>query len=98
MTSRKKFIWLVWLVMSGGLVAWLTWSLVTEKEQTVFLVGETTHGHHQIEMACTACHTDPFGGTEVLQNACVDCHGEELKSVSDSPLTLARYGSTKLVN
>ncbi len=50
----------------------------------MYLVGETTHGHHQIEMACNTCHTSPFGGTEVLQDACVSCHGEELKAVSDS--------------
>ncbi|WP_223826068.1 cytochrome c3 family protein [Spongiibacter pelagi] len=47
-------------------------------------MGEMTHGHHQIAMECSACHTDPFGGKEILQNACVDCHGEELSAVRDS--------------
>jgi hypothetical protein len=48
-----------------------------------FAPGSTTHGHHQIELACGACHT-PFGGKEALQQACVKCHGAELKEARDS--------------
>src|SRR5690606_41384064 len=47
-------------------------------------VGETTDGHHQIEMACGACHTSPFGGGELLQESCVSCHGAELKLANDA--------------
>lgn len=46
--------------------------------------GEMTHGHHQIELQCSACHTSPFGGDEVLQDACVTCHADELKLALDS--------------
>lgn len=57
---------------------------LTGDDKTVFLPGETTHGHHQIEMACAACHTDPLGGGDVLQDACMNCHGAELKVADDS--------------
>ncbi len=53
-------------------------------DQGLFLIGDTSHGHHQIEMQCDACHTSPFGGEEVLQDACVDCHANELKVSRDS--------------
>ncbi len=41
-------------------------------------------GHHQIEVACSACHTEPYGGEGVLQSACVECHGEALKAADDA--------------
>ncbi len=50
----------------------------------MYLIGQTTHGHHQIELACEACHTESFSDRDVLQAACVDCHGAELKAVEDS--------------
>lgn len=49
-----------------------------------FLPGATTHGHYQIELACNACHTDSFGGKDALQEACMSCHGAELKEARDS--------------
>lgn len=45
------------------------------------LPGSTSHGHHQIEMQCAVCHTD-FEG--VKQNACTQCHAEELEKANDS--------------
>jgi len=53
-------------------------------ERTVFLPGETTDGHYQIELACDACHGEAFADTEAMQAACVECHGAELKRVDDS--------------
>lgn len=41
-------------------------------------------GHHQIEIACAVCHTEPYCGDAVLQSACVECHGEALKAAEDS--------------
>ncbi len=41
-------------------------------------------GHHQIEIACGVCHTEPYGGDAALQSACVECHGEALKAAGDS--------------
>ncbi len=48
------------------------------------LIGGTTSGHHQIELACNACHTTPFGGAQSLQAACVNCHAEDLKRSKDT--------------
>lgn len=46
-----------------------------------FLPGQTTSGHHQVELTCELCHS-PLEG--VKQQACLDCHGDALKQVSDS--------------
>jgi formate-dependent nitrite reductase cytochrome c552 subunit len=56
--------------------------------RALFLPGETTHGHYQIELACESCHTEPFGGKATMQDACVNCHGAALKAANDThPLT-----------
>lgn len=51
--------------------------------RTMLLPGATTHGHHQIELACATCHTSPFGGSGVMQDACTSCHAEALKEGDD---------------
>lgn len=43
--------------------------------------GGAMHGHHQIEMACVECHTTGMG---VKQDACTQCHQEELERIDDS--------------
>jgi predicted CXXCH cytochrome family protein len=50
----------------------------------LYLPGATTPGHGQIELACTTCHGQGFGGTKALQEACMRCHGAELEAVRDS--------------
>jgi hypothetical protein len=65
------------LVLISG---YLTFRLFSS-DQRLFLPGETTAGHYQIELACGACHT-PFRG--VSNEACLQCHGEQLKAVNDS--------------
>lgn len=57
---------------------------LTGEDKTVYLPGMTSDGHYQIEMSCVACHSDPFGSGEVLQEACIKCHGQELKIADDS--------------
>ena len=42
---------------------------------------KTTHGHYQIEMQCSACHTPMMG---VKQDACTQCHAQDLKDGQDS--------------
>jgi len=81
--SNKKATWIFWSVFSLMALAYYFYMLNSD-DKTTFSPGEMTHGHHQIEMACSVCHTDAFGGGEVLQSACVDCHGAELKAVDDS--------------
>lgn len=62
------------------MASFFTYRLRTESA-AVFLPGETTHGHYQIEVRCETCHT-PFGG--VREDACLDCHAEELRLADDS--------------
>lgn len=71
---------LLWLTLVCLLAAYLTYALMGHAEQT-FIPGETTHGHHQIEMQCSACHTPNMG---VKQESCNECHAEELRMVDDS--------------
>ena len=71
---------LVWFAVTVGVAGYLTYRL-TGDDRSVFLPGETSSGHHQIELACESCHT-PFGG--VRQEACMDCHRAELELAQDS--------------
>ena len=80
----KKFIWVFWAILTIALGSYFFQKLFVSDDKDVFLIGETTYGHYQIEMDCASCHTDPFGGPEILQDACVNCHGEELEAAHDS--------------
>jgi hypothetical protein len=52
--------------------------------RAMLLPGRTTHGHHQIELACESCHAQPFGGRQALQSSCERCHAAELKAANDT--------------
>lgn len=80
---NKKFYWITWISLSILLASYYANALVGE-DKSLFLPGETSAGHYQIEMACTQCHSESFSDDQVLQKACVKCHGKELKSVEDS--------------
>ncbi len=90
--SRSRhagFFWLTWLLLSAGLCAYFYYAVSTlggagNTLTRVFLPGKTSNGHHQIETACVTCHTEPFGGKALLQDACMQCHAAELKQVEDS--------------
>lgn len=82
MTSNKKY-WLIWILLSSLGSGWLVFNLQAD-DKTYFLPGKTSHGHYQIEMACTACHGETFSGDEGIQKACMNCHAEELKIADDS--------------
>ncbi len=49
--------------------------------KTALLPGKTTHGHYQIELDCRACHTPGVG---VQQEACLNCHQQELRLANDT--------------
>lgn len=83
MTNTKK-LWILWLCISIPIGGVLIVLMIYGGNRAVLLIGRTTDAHHQIELACGACHTSPFGGREVLQKACVDCHGAELKLSNDT--------------
>lgn len=80
----KKVAWIIWILLSLGLAAFFGNKLFGEGSKSTFLIGESTYGHYQIEMACETCHSDPFGGEEILQNACTQCHADELDEAHDS--------------
>ncbi len=80
----KKISWIAWFVVTVLILGYFGYELFYKSEKPNFLPGDVTHGHFQIELACDACHTSPFGGGEVLQDACVSCHGEELEMSLDS--------------
>ena len=71
---------LVWFAVTIGVAGYLTYRL-TGGDRSIFQPGETSSGHHQIELACESCHT-PFGG--VRQDACLGCHQAELVLAQDS--------------
>lgn len=80
----KKLFWLVWLVVVIGILAYYGNTMFFAENKQQLLIGDTTHGHFQIELACNACHEEAFGGIDVLQNACMNCHAEELEKAHDS--------------
>ena len=80
----KKLIWPLWIIVTLGLLGYFAYQLWGSEEQSEFLIGDSTHGHYQIELSCDSCHTEAFGGQEVLQDACTNCHAQELKDAHDS--------------
>lgn len=81
---NKKIIWFSWITISLVMLGYFTYKLTLSNDQSEFLIGHSTYGHYQIEMECSACHTDAFGGEEILQDACESCHADELKAAHDS--------------
>ena len=84
MASNNRIIWVYWLLVTGVIGGILGYKLFVDEEKSVFLPGETSHGHYQIEMACSTCHTDSFTSKESMQDACMSCHATELKEADDS--------------
>lgn len=80
----NKTIWIAWALISISVGAYLSYTMFIAEDKSQFLIGEASHGHFQIEMACETCHTTAFGGKDVLQEACVSCHAEELEEAHDS--------------
>ena len=81
-TWNNKYLWIIWTALTLMMTAYFAYSMTSE-DQLVFMPGETSHGHYQIELKCKACHGDSFGGKESLQKACMECHGKELKDADD---------------
>lgn len=77
---RRRLPVFVWLLATLGAAGYLALRVGGE-DRTLFLPGETTAGHYQIELACDSCH-EPFGG--VRDDACLTCHEAELEAAEDS--------------
>jgi predicted CXXCH cytochrome family protein len=84
MANRTQRLWLLWTALSAALVAGMSYAMLRGNDQTLFMPGPLTAGHHQLELACSACHSEPLGGGEILQDACVGCHGEDRRKPFDS--------------
>ncbi|MCM2680089.1 cytochrome c3 family protein [Echinimonas agarilytica] len=80
----KKLIWPLWILLTVAIGGYYGYVLLASEDKSDLLIGQASHGHFQIELACDSCHTDAFGGEEVLQDACVNCHAEELEDAHDS--------------
>ena len=78
---RNHLFWICWILLTVSVGGYLTFSLFTDQNKGIFLPGETSHGHYQIEKRCEACHTPMMG---VKQDACLQCHAEELKVANDT--------------
>lgn len=89
-SSTTAFL-IAWIGISAGTLIFFFYSMfsppgkdasaIVASTQAMFTPGEMTHGHYQIEMACSACHTPMMG---VKQDACLSCHEEELEIANDT--------------
>ncbi|MCW8125657.1 cytochrome c3 family protein [Microbulbifer halophilus] len=80
---RRFRFWHWGLIVTLLIAASATYNLELS-DKSLFISGEPTHGHHQMEMACSSCHSDGFSGADAMQQACLDCHAEELEIADDS--------------
>ncbi len=81
---RRFVLWALWAALSLAAGLGLAKRFQVGEDREVFLPGKTSHGHYQIELKCEACHTEPFGSSEGLQEACESCHSAELDEAQDS--------------
>lgn len=77
---RTALLVLAWLLVTGAIVAALGDSL-RGRNPHLFLPGDTSSAHHQLEDDCQLCHT-PMAG--VKQDACTGCHADQLDAADDS--------------
>lgn len=83
--TRNHFLWLIWAIATLVIGGFLTASAIYGGNRSFLLIGQTTSGHHQIELACDACHGDEgFSNAESIQKACLSCHQQELRLAKDS--------------
>ena len=75
---------MLWIAMVLIFMTVLTYKMLNSDDKTLFMPGELTGGHHQIGVACNACHVDSFTDKESMQEACMDCHGDQRKKPFDS--------------
>lgn len=80
----RRLLWTSWILLTLIITGFYSYQILASPDKSALLIGEATHGHHQIELACGSCHTSPFGGGEVLQEACIGCHGADLEAGDDS--------------
>lgn len=67
-----------------ALMSYFTYTMIQGEDKTVFMPGELTGGHHQIGIACNACHGESFTDEDEIQKKCESCHGDQRKKPFDS--------------
>ncbi|HEX4997755.1 MAG TPA: cytochrome c3 family protein [Terriglobia bacterium] len=77
---RRRLVWLGWSMASILAVAGIAIKLQS-KDRGMFLPGQTSSGHYQIELACDSCHV-PFQGA--ISDSCMKCHQTDLAEGEDS--------------
>jgi hypothetical protein len=87
--GRNAVLWLIWLVVTGVTGIAFASVMYIGGSREALLIGETTGAHHQIELACDACHAaDPFDSpkktAKKMNKACLSCHKDELQVSNDS--------------
>ncbi|TWU02981.1 cytochrome c3 family protein [Stieleria varia] len=89
--TGHRTAWVTWAALSAGVIGVFLYGIYVPASQiqSAMLPGETTHGHHQIELACNVCHSpkaDPsdHDAANVMQNACIECHGQQLQDANDT--------------
>ena len=78
---RNHLFWVCWILFTVSVGGYFSFSLLTDQNKGIFLPGETSQGHYQIETKCDACHTPMMG---VKQEACLQCHAQELNIANDT--------------
>ena len=81
--TNRTFIWTLWGVSTVVLVLYFA-SRLNGNDRTVFVPGETSDGHYQIELACGACHGESFTRAETMQAKCEGCHADSLDEARDA--------------
>jgi cytochrome c553 len=97
-TRKHPRVWAFWLASSLIAAVGLVYALANGDDKRLFMPGPLSHGHHQIDLACGACHADPFGEAAVMENACVGCHGDQRKKPLDSHPKTKFKDPRKIVN
>lgn len=72
------------MVVSAVIAGYYSYKVFIDSDKQSLLIGEASYGHYQIQLACSACHSEAFGGPELIQAACMDCHKDELNEAHDS--------------
>ena len=66
---KNRVLWSLWILLALSTTLLLGQKLIHGEDKQLFMPGPLTQGHHQIGVACEACHREPMGGAEVMQQA-----------------------------
>lgn len=82
--NKNTILWIAWVLLTISLTIYFGIKINDKKsDKTIFLPGETSHGHHQIELACDSCHSESFTDGEAIQESCMNCHADALSLAKD---------------